>query len=114
MCSGSTPENRGTAFVVYEDVYDAKNACEHLSGFNVSNRYLVVLYYQANRVSGTHNSCISCAALQVYSKLDNDSQRKKLEDLKNRYGVGLGSVEITKEDEFGRTPVRPTKTPMRY
>uniref|UniRef100_A0A914S7W2 RRM domain-containing protein n=1 Tax=Parascaris equorum TaxID=6256 RepID=A0A914S7W2_PAREQ len=44
--SGNTSETRGTAFVVYEDIFDAKNACEHLSGFNVSNRYLVVLYYQ--------------------------------------------------------------------
>ena len=42
--SGNLPETRGTAFVVYEDIFDAKNACEHLSGFNVSNRYLVVLY----------------------------------------------------------------------
>lgn len=32
---GSTKETRGTAFVVYEDIYDAKNAVEHLSGFNV-------------------------------------------------------------------------------
>jgi RNA recognition motif-containing protein len=44
--SGNTPETRGTAFVVYEDIFDAKNACDHLSGFNVCNRYLVVLYYQ--------------------------------------------------------------------
>ncbi|VDP62944.1 unnamed protein product [Heligmosomoides polygyrus] len=36
---GSTNETRGTAFVVYEDIYDAKNACEHMSGFNVSNRF---------------------------------------------------------------------------
>jgi len=43
---GNTPETRGTAFVVYEDIFDAKNACDHLSGFNVCNRYLVVLYYQ--------------------------------------------------------------------
>lgn len=34
--------------MVYEDIFDAKNACEHLSGFNVSNRYLVVLYYQVD------------------------------------------------------------------
>ena len=39
---GNTAETRGTAFVIYEDIFDAKNACEHLSGFNVSNRYLVV------------------------------------------------------------------------
>lgn len=44
--SGNTPDTRGTAFVVYEDIFDAKNACDHLSGFNVCNRYLVVLYYQ--------------------------------------------------------------------
>jgi len=37
--------------VVYEDIFDAKNACDHLSGFNVCNRYLVVLYYQSNKVS---------------------------------------------------------------
>ena len=37
---GNTPETRGTAFVVYEDIFDAKNACDHLSGFNVCNRYL--------------------------------------------------------------------------
>ena len=51
--SGNTPESRGTSYVVYEDIFDAKNACDHLSGFNVCNRYLVVLYYNANRV-GTH------------------------------------------------------------
>ena len=49
-CSGNTPETRGTAFVVYEDIFDAKNACDHLSGFNVCNRYLVVLYYQSTKV----------------------------------------------------------------
>jgi pre-mRNA branch site protein p14 len=32
--------------VVYEDIYDAKAAVDHLSGFNVGGRYLVVLYYQ--------------------------------------------------------------------
>jgi pre-mRNA branch site protein p14 len=35
---GSTKETRGTAYVVYEDIYDAKNAVDHLSGFNVANR----------------------------------------------------------------------------
>ena len=39
---------QGTAFVVYEDIYEAKNACDHLSGFNVCNRYLIVLYYQVS------------------------------------------------------------------
>jgi len=48
--SGNTAETRGSAFVIYEDIFDAKNACDHLSGFNVCNRYLVVLYYQPNKV----------------------------------------------------------------
>jgi pre-mRNA branch site protein p14 len=38
MCRGSEATTRGTAFVVYEDIYDAKNACQHLSGFNVKGR----------------------------------------------------------------------------
>ena len=46
---GNAGDTRGTAFVVYEDIYDAKNAVDHLSGFNVANRYLIVLYYNAAR-----------------------------------------------------------------
>ncbi len=36
--SGTKPETKGTAFVVYEDIFDAKNAVDHLSGFNVMGR----------------------------------------------------------------------------
>jgi pre-mRNA branch site protein p14 len=36
---------------VYEDIYDAKNAVDHLSGFNVCGRYLIVLYYQAAKMA---------------------------------------------------------------
>lgn len=28
--------------MVYEDIYDAKQALEHLGGFNVQNRYLIL------------------------------------------------------------------------
>lgn len=38
----------GTAFVVYEDIYDARNACTHLSGFNVKGRYIIVTYYKGD------------------------------------------------------------------
>ena len=48
---GNRPDTRGTAFVVYEDIYDAKNAVDHLSGFNVGGRYLIVLYFQAARMA---------------------------------------------------------------
>ena len=42
---GETPETKGTAFVVYEDILDARQACEHLSGFAVGGRYLILHYY---------------------------------------------------------------------
>ncbi|KAG4075067.1 hypothetical protein HA402_008132 [Bradysia odoriphaga] len=69
---GNTPETRGTAFVVYEDIFDAKNACDHLSGFNVCNRYLVVLYYQSNK---------------AFKKLDVDKKQEELNNIKSKYNI---------------------------
>lgn len=37
--------------MVYDDIYDAKTAVDHLSGFNVANRYLIVLYYNTNKAT---------------------------------------------------------------
>lgn len=33
--------------MVFEDIFDAKNAADNLSGFNVGGRYLIVLYFNA-------------------------------------------------------------------
>ncbi|KAK1729288.1 uncharacterized protein BDZ83DRAFT_606064 [Colletotrichum acutatum] len=38
---GIASGTKGTAFVVYEDVMDAKQACDKLNGFNFQNRYLI-------------------------------------------------------------------------
>ena len=38
---GTANNTKGTCFVVYEDVVDAKQACDKLNGFNFQNRYLV-------------------------------------------------------------------------
>lgn len=35
--------------MVFEDIYDAKNAQEHLTGYNVHNRYINVLFYSMQR-----------------------------------------------------------------
>ena len=75
---GNTPETRGTAFVVYEDIFDAKNACDHLSGFNVCNRYLVVLYYQANK---------------AFKKLDAEKKEQELMAMKAKYGLSTPGKE---------------------
>jgi pre-mRNA branch site protein p14 len=52
---------------VYEDIYDAKNAVDHLSGFNVCGRYLIVLYYQASKMQ---------------KKIDTEKKKKELDELK--------------------------------
>lgn len=48
-CRGCEKKTKGTAYVVYEDIFDAKRAQEGLSGFNVQNRYLIVLYWNQKR-----------------------------------------------------------------
>lgn len=48
---GNANDTKGTAFVIYEDIFDAKTAYEHLQGFNIMGRYLIVLYYQPNKVT---------------------------------------------------------------
>ena len=92
---GNTQETKGTAFVVFEDIFDAKNACDHLSGFNVCNRYLVVLYYQTNRVFiqmivTFDEFCHSFGfylILKAFKRLDADKKMEEMEDIKKKYNV---------------------------
>jgi pre-mRNA branch site protein p14 len=46
---GITNKNKGTCFVVYDDIFDAKKAVDRLSGFNVAGKYLVCFYYNPNK-----------------------------------------------------------------
>lgn len=46
---GNALKSRGTAFVVYEDLLSAKRAVDALNGFHIGGRYLVCLYFQAER-----------------------------------------------------------------
>ena len=69
---GTSKDTRGTAFVVYEDIYDAKTAVDHLSGFNVANRYLIVLYYQQAKMS---------------KKFDHKKKEDEITKLQEKYGV---------------------------
>ncbi|RKP14951.1 hypothetical protein BJ684DRAFT_18688 [Piptocephalis cylindrospora] len=52
---GTATDTKGTAYVVYEDIYDAKTACDHLQGFNILGRFLVVLYWQPGKVTKKMN-----------------------------------------------------------
>lgn len=69
---GVTAETKGTAYVIYEDIHDAKNACDHLSGFNVCNRYLVVLYYNPSR---------------AFKKLETEKKEAELAEIRKRMGL---------------------------
>jgi pre-mRNA branch site protein p14 len=71
MFRGTNKETRGTAYVVYDDVYDAKNACEHLSGFNLLGRYLIVLYWQPKKIT----------------KRNTERQKAELETLRVQYNL---------------------------
>jgi pre-mRNA branch site protein p14 len=65
--SGTNKDTRGTAYVVYDDIFDAKKACEHLSGYNLLGRYLIVLYYQPDKVA---------------KKRELERQQKEIEEIK--------------------------------
>lgn len=71
-------DTRGTAFVVYEDIYDAKQAVDHLSGFNVGGRYLIVLYYQPAKFQRR--------AEATEQQKDLELLRKKVQEQKNKQG----------------------------
>ena len=73
MRLGTAADTRGTAFVVYEDIFDAKSASDHLNGFNVCGRYLIVLYYQHARAQ---------------RRIDVQKRREELDAIKQRYGMG--------------------------
>ncbi|KAG0348565.1 Splicing factor 3B subunit 6 [Podila humilis] len=69
---GDANDTKGTAFVIYEDIFDAKTAYEHLQGFNIMGRYLIVLYYQPNKVT---------------KKMNLARKEEELRELKSRYGI---------------------------
>nr|POE54298.1 splicing factor 3b subunit 6-like protein [Quercus suber] len=70
---GIATTTKGTAFVVYEDVMDAKAACDKLNGFNFQKRYLVVLYHQQSKANK--------------SQLDLAERQENLEKLKQEHGI---------------------------
>lgn len=69
---GTEKDTKGTAFVIYEDIFDAKQACEHLSGFNLMGRYLIVLYWQPGKVT---------------KRVALEKQREDLEKLKAQFNL---------------------------
>ena len=73
---GILGNTKGSAFVVYEDPFDARSAVEHLNGFNVGGRYLIVLYFQRNRENNPQPTTTSAAPTI-----------KDIEELKKKYHI---------------------------
>ncbi|KAK0377672.1 hypothetical protein CLIM01_04943 [Colletotrichum limetticola] len=78
---GIASGTKGTAFVVYEDVMDAKQACDKLNGFNFQNRYLIVLYHQPEKM--------------LKSKEDLEARQARLAQLKTQHGPSISSSKRT-------------------
>ncbi|KAI1083189.1 pre-mRNA branch site protein p14 [Whalleya microplaca] len=70
---GISVEAKGTAYVVFWNVMDAKNALEKLNGFNFQNRYLVVLWHQPEKT--------------LKSKDDLQARKDNLAQLKQKHGI---------------------------
>ncbi|WOO82119.1 Splicing factor 3B subunit 6 [Vanrija pseudolonga] len=49
MGNSTELKTKGTAYVVYESPDDAKEAINHLNGFHLMERYIVVLYHQPSK-----------------------------------------------------------------
>jgi pre-mRNA branch site protein p14 len=87
---GSTPETKGTAFIVYEDIYDAAQACEHLSGFSVGGRYLVVTYFAPPKVA------------HAATAMDLEKEKAEVEALRQQVAAGAGGEALDEEGERKR------------
>ena len=81
-CRGCEKKTKGTAYVVYEDIFDAKRAQEGLSGFNVQNRYLIVLYWNQKRQQ------------QHLSMKDEEAKLRRVQE---QHGVDGGATCPTEE-----------------
>lgn len=73
---GNEAKTKGTAFVVYDDVMDAKNALDHLNGFHLQERYIVVLYHMPAKQDA------------AAAKAELAKREAELEKLKRENGIG--------------------------
>ncbi|KAG6378764.1 hypothetical protein JVT61DRAFT_13038 [Boletus reticuloceps] len=73
---GNEPKSKGTAFVVFDDVMDAKNALDHLNGFHLQERYIVVLYHMPAKQDA------------AAAKADLARREEELTQLKKKHNIG--------------------------
>jgi pre-mRNA branch site protein p14 len=86
---GIANNTKGTAFVVYEDVMDAKSACDKLNGFNFQNRYLVGTLDLERSISASLTTAVLYHQPDKMAKAANDlaERQENLEKLKKQHGI---------------------------
>lgn len=77
------------------DIFDAKTACEHLSGFNVGGRYLTVLYYQPQKAGRPDITKVQAEVDALKAKVQANEDAEKL-------AAEAGGDESLDEDEKDR------------
>lgn len=65
-------KTKGTAYVVFEEVGDAKMAFDRLNGFYLKERYLVILYHMPQKMA---------------AKADLARREAELEELKRKHNI---------------------------
>jgi pre-mRNA branch site protein p14 len=79
--------------VVFDDVMDAKNALEHLSGFHLQERYIVGQYYftAGKETVSTDRVCTVLYHMptkqEAAAKADLERREKELEEIKKRHNI---------------------------
>jgi pre-mRNA branch site protein p14 len=83
-------QRNNTAFVVYEDVMDAKSACDKLNGFNFQNRYLVGMspcFQVADKKILTATVLYHQPDKMIKAANDLAERQENLEKLKKQHGI---------------------------
>jgi len=73
---GNAKNTKGSAFVVYHDVYEARSAMDALVGFSVDGRYLDLLYFHPSKKKVA---------------VDLEKQRQEVEELRAQFQKVQGS-----------------------
>eukprot|EP00388_Colpodella_angusta_P024702 GDKJ01065053.1.p1 GENE.GDKJ01065053.1~~GDKJ01065053.1.p1 ORF type:complete len:130 (+),score=13.73 GDKJ01065053.1:35-391(+) len=69
---GTDQDTKGTAFVIYDDIFDAQAAFKELQGFNYEQRYLSIQYYNQQKWE---------------TRKTLEAERKELETLRRQWNV---------------------------
>ena len=62
---------------MYEDLWDAKTAVDHLSGFNIQNRYITVLYHRQDKLT---------------KRLDLERREAELREMQAKHGIDRNAL----------------------